>query len=48
MLRFYEDLGYAEIAALLGVSQVAVRSYIHRALVSLRAELTQEDTDGRP
>ena len=47
VLRFYEDLEYAEIAALLGVSQVAVRTYIHRALVSLRAELTQEDTDGR-
>ena len=46
VLRFYEDLEYAEIAALLGVSQVAVRTYIHRALVSLRAELTQEDTDG--
>ncbi|MDP2774093.1 MAG: SigE family RNA polymerase sigma factor [Nocardioides sp.] len=46
VLRFYEDLEYAEIATVLGVSQVAVRTYIHRALVSLRAELTQEDTDG--
>ena len=47
VLRFYEDLDYDEIAALLGISPVSVRTYVHRALASLRAELTsEEDGDG--
>ena len=47
VLRFYEDLDYAEIAALLAISPVPARTYVHRALTSLRAELTsQEDRDG--
>ena len=43
VLRFYEDLDYDEIAVLLGVSPVSVRTYVHRALASLRAELTSEE-----
>lgn len=44
VLRFYEDLEYAEIAALLGCSETTVRSHVHRALTALRAALTtQED-----
>ena len=44
VLRFYEDLEYAEIAAILGVTEATVRSHVHRALAALRAELTaQED-----
>lgn len=44
VLRFYEDLEYGEIAALLGCSETTVRSHVHRALTSLRATLTtQED-----
>ncbi len=47
VLRFYEDLDYDEIATLLGISPVTVRTYVHRALTSLRAELTgEEDGDG--
>lgn len=49
VLRFYEDLDYDEIAAVLGVSQVTVRTYVHRALVALRILLAEpeEDHDGR-
>jgi RNA polymerase sigma-70 factor (sigma-E family) len=46
VLRFYEDLEYAEIAAVLGITEVTVRTHLHRALAALRVELTQEDTDG--
>ncbi len=43
VLRFYEDLEYAEIAGLLGCSQVTVRSHVHRALASLRTELERQE-----
>jgi RNA polymerase sigma-70 factor (sigma-E family) len=43
VLRFYEDLEYAEIAELLGCSEVTVRSHVHRALTALRARMTEED-----
>lgn len=43
VLRFYEDLEYAEIAALLGCSEATVRSHVHRALTALRGRLTEED-----
>jgi RNA polymerase sigma-70 factor (sigma-E family) len=43
VLRFYEDLGYAEIATVLGLAEPTVRSHVHRALAALRRELTQED-----
>ena len=43
VLRFYEDLDYPEIAAVLGCSEVTVRSHVHRALAALRARLTEED-----
>jgi RNA polymerase sigma-70 factor (sigma-E family) len=39
VLRFYEDLGYAEIAPILGVSQATARSHVHRALEALRRGL---------
>jgi RNA polymerase sigma-70 factor (sigma-E family) len=39
VLRFYEDLDYREIAAVLGVAEATVRSHIHRALTRLRDEL---------
>ena len=45
VLRYYEDLEYAEIAAVLGVTQATARSHVHRALAAMRAELTQEDRD---
>jgi RNA polymerase sigma-70 factor (sigma-E family) len=46
VLRFYEDLEYAEIAAVLGVAQATARSHVHRALAAMRSELEQEDHDG--
>lgn len=41
VLRFYEDLGYAEIAAILGVAEPTARSHVHRALAALRRELAR-------
>ena len=47
VLRFYEDLEYAEIAALLEVTEATVRSHVHRALAAMRVELErQEQVDG--
>jgi RNA polymerase sigma-70 factor (sigma-E family) len=46
VLRFYEDLEYAEIAAVLGVAQATARSHVHRALAAMRSELEREDHDG--
>lgn len=43
VLRYYEDLDYPEIAALLGCSEVTVRSHVHRALTALRSRLAEED-----
>ena len=40
VLRYYEDLPDAEIAAILDCSPATIRSQIHRALVTLRTTLT--------
>ena len=45
VLRFYEDLDYAEIARILEIAEVTVRSHIHRALATLRAELERGESD---
>lgn len=42
VLRYYEDLEYAEIAAILGVAEPTARSHVHRALAALRRELGRE------
>lgn len=47
VLRFYEDLDYGEIAAVLGVAEATVRSHVHRALAALRREL-EADPEGGP
>lgn len=44
VLRFYEDLDYPEIAAVLGIAEPTVRSHVHRALAALRRELEGEET----
>jgi RNA polymerase sigma-70 factor (sigma-E family) len=40
VLRYYENLSDAEIAATLGCAEVTVRSHISRALAGLRAQTT--------
>ncbi|GAA4806864.1 SigE family RNA polymerase sigma factor [Nocardioides caeni] len=42
VLRFYEDLDYPEIAAILDVAEPTVRSHVHRALAALRRELASQ------
>jgi RNA polymerase sigma-70 factor (ECF subfamily) len=43
-LRFVENLSYAEIAAVAGGSEAAVRGKVFRALARLRAQLTEKET----
>ena len=43
VLRFYEDLGYEQIAAVLGCPVSTARSHVHRALAALRKHLGEED-----
>ena len=45
VLRFYEDLEYAEIADLTGVREGSVRSRVSRGIAALRAELGPVDGD---
>ena len=45
VLRFYEDLGYAEIAALLDCPEATVRSYVYRALGMLRTMIEDQEND---
>ncbi|MEP9385278.1 SigE family RNA polymerase sigma factor [Nocardioides sp. KR10-350] len=42
VLRYYEDRDYDEIADLLGCSEATARSHVHRALVALRKELSDD------
>jgi len=42
VLRYYEDLEYAEIAAVLGVTQATARSHVHRALAAMRAQMEED------
>lgn len=45
VLRYYEQLEYAEIAALTGVAEGSVRSRVSRGLAALREELGEEHDD---
>ena len=45
VLRFYEDLDYAEIAALTGVREGSVRSRVSRGIAAMRHELGEDDDD---
>lgn len=41
VLRFYEDLSYAQIGVVLGCPEATARSHVHRALARLRERLTE-------
>jgi RNA polymerase sigma-70 factor (sigma-E family) len=43
VLRFYEDLDYAEIADLTGVREGSVRSRVSRGIAALRLEMGEHD-----
>jgi RNA polymerase sigma-70 factor (sigma-E family) len=43
VLRYYEDLDYSQIAAVLGCTSGTARSHVHHALDGLRAELSRRD-----
>jgi RNA polymerase sigma factor (sigma-70 family) len=45
VLRYYEQLEYAEIAALTGVAEGSVRSRVSRGLTALRTSLGEEHED---
>lgn len=45
VLRFYEDLSFAQIASVLGCAEATARSHVHRALAALRERLSEEDSD---
>jgi RNA polymerase sigma-70 factor (sigma-E family) len=47
VLRFYEDLDYPEVAAVLGLAESTVRAHVHRGLAALRSTLAEEDPHGR-
>ena len=42
-LRFFDDLSFAEIAAILQCTESTARSYVHRAVGQLRADLAREE-----
>lgn len=44
VLRYYEELSFAEIADILGCAESTARSHVHRALARLRARLEDERT----
>lgn len=43
VLRFYEDLTYADIGKVLGCPEATARSHVHRALAALRGRLSPGD-----
>jgi RNA polymerase sigma-70 factor (sigma-E family) len=45
VLRFYEELSYAEIAQLLHCAEATARSHVHRALASLKDTLSKEGAE---
>lgn len=45
VLRFYEDLSYADIADVLDCAEPTARSHVHRALKTLRGRLTSGAED---
>jgi len=46
VLRFYEDLSFAEIGTTLGCPEATARSHVHRALAALRVRLEEGQNHG--
>jgi RNA polymerase sigma-70 factor (sigma-E family) len=46
MLRFYDDLSFAQIAEILSCRESTARSHVHRALAALRVELESPTEPG--
>jgi RNA polymerase sigma-70 factor (sigma-E family) len=46
VLRFYQDLSFAEIGAALGCPEATARSHVHRALAVLRTRLEEGQSNG--
>ena len=44
VLRYYEQLSYAEIAVITGVAEPTARSRVHRGLAALRTAMRLEET----
>jgi RNA polymerase sigma-70 factor (sigma-E family) len=44
VLRFYEDLSFAQIGLILDCPESTARSHVHRALRALRTRLTESET----
>jgi RNA polymerase sigma-70 factor (ECF subfamily) len=44
MLRWYEQMSYEGVAGVLGVSVVAARQTVHRAILTLRRQLVGDDS----
>lgn len=45
VLRFYEELSYAEIGSLLHCAEATARSHVHRALAGLKETLSKEGAE---
>jgi RNA polymerase sigma-70 factor (sigma-E family) len=45
VLRYFFDLGVAEVATTLGISENSVKTHLKRALAALRAELGDEESE---
>lgn len=43
VLRFYEDLSFAQIAVILDCPEATARSYVHRAVRTLRERLSESE-----
>ncbi len=46
VLRFYQDLSFAEIGAALGCPESTARSHVHRALAEMRTRLEEGQSNG--
>lgn len=48
VLRYYEEMSYAEIGDVIGCSQATARSHVSHALAALRVDVAGRSPDGAP